>query len=90
MKSVNQEMQWFGVEACAGRVKYDDPRMYHFRSWEPKTPFAPRFDCPMWLDQVEPEKCKKILEQWEEEKRRGQHITSLTSKQKITSYLRLV
>ena len=47
MKSVNQEMQWFGVEACAGRVKYDDPRMYHFRSWEPKTPFAPRFDCPM-------------------------------------------
>tara|TARA_R100000278_G_scaffold10443_1_gene12000 strand:- start:124 stop:654 length:531 start_codon:yes stop_codon:yes gene_type:complete len=23
----------------------------------------------MWLDQVEPEKCKKILEQWEEEKR---------------------
>ena len=59
MKSVNQEMQWFGVEACAGRVKYDDPRMYHFRSWEPKTPFAPRFDCPMWLDQVEPDKCKK-------------------------------
>ena len=54
MKSVNQEMQWFGVEACAGRVKYDDPRMYHFRSWEPKTPFAPRFDCPMWIDQVEP------------------------------------
>ena len=69
MKSVNQQMQWFGVESCAGRVKYDDPRMYHFRSWEPQTPFAPRFDCPMWLDQVEPEKCKKILEQWEEEKR---------------------
>ena len=69
MKSVSQQMQWFGVESCAGRVKYDDPRMYHFRSWEPKTPFAPRFDCPMWLDQVEPEKCKKILEQWEEEKR---------------------
>ena len=44
MKSVNQQMQWFGVESCAGRVKYDDPRMYHFRSWEPKTPFAPRFD----------------------------------------------
>ena len=83
MKSVNQQMQWFGVESCAGRVKYDDPRMYHFRSWEPKTPFAPRFDCPMWLDQVEPEK-----DNGKKKNVRGQRITSLMSKQKITSYLR--
>lgn len=62
MKSVSQQMQWFGVESCAGRVKYDDPRMYHFRSWEPKTPFAPRFDCPIWLDKVDKKKCEKILE----------------------------
>ena len=69
MKSVAGQMNWFGVEACAGRVKYDDPRMYHFRSWEPKTPFAPKFDCPIWIDRVDESKCKKILEEWYEDRR---------------------
>ena len=54
MKSVNQQMQWFGVESCAGRVN-TMIRMCHFRVGNLR--LRSRFD-PMWLDQVEPRNVK--------------------------------
>jgi hypothetical protein len=65
MESVKSTtVNWFGIENCAGRVQYDDPRMFHFKSWSPNTTFAPRINCPIFVDRIEEYKCKKILEDW--------------------------
>ena len=36
------------IEICAGRNYGKSSNLYRWTSWEPKTPFAPKFDCPMW------------------------------------------
>ena len=54
MESVKSTtVNWFGIENCAGRVQYDDPRMFHFKSWSPNTTFAPRINCPIFVDRIE-------------------------------------
>tara|TARA_B100000963_G_scaffold361035_1_gene394497 strand:- start:2292 stop:2972 length:681 start_codon:yes stop_codon:yes gene_type:complete len=32
------------------RVKYDNPKMYRWKSWDANTPFAPSFDVPVYID----------------------------------------
>ena len=32
------------------RVKCNNPKMYWWRNWERKSPFAPSFDIPVYLD----------------------------------------
>ena len=32
------------------RVKYDNPNMYRWKSWDANTPFAPSFDIPVYID----------------------------------------
>ena len=38
------------MENHPSRVQYDNPKMYHWKSWEPKTPFAPSWDIPIYMD----------------------------------------
>ena len=32
------------------RVRYDNPKMYRWTSWDANTPFAPSFDVPVYID----------------------------------------
>ena len=40
------------LENHPSRIKYDNPKMYHWKSWEPNTPFAPSWDIPIYVDTV--------------------------------------
>ena len=33
------------------RVRYDNPKMYRWTSWDANTPFAPSFDVPVYIDE---------------------------------------
>ena len=33
------------------RVRYDNPKMYRWMSWDANTPFAPSFDVPVYIDE---------------------------------------
>tara|TARA_B100001250_G_scaffold168498_1_gene145181 strand:- start:20 stop:700 length:681 start_codon:yes stop_codon:yes gene_type:complete len=33
------------------RVKYANPKMYRWKSWDANTPFAPSFDVPVYIDE---------------------------------------
>ena len=38
------------MENHPARVKYDNPNMYRWTSWDANTPFAPSFDVPVYID----------------------------------------
>ena len=38
------------IENHPTRVRYDNPKMYRWTSWDANTPFAPSFDVPVYID----------------------------------------
>ena len=43
------------------RVRYDNPKMYRWKSWEAQTPFAPSFDVPVYVDSIDVEGLEDLL-----------------------------
>ena len=43
------------------RVRYDNPKMYRWKSWEAQTPFAPSFDVPVYIDSIDVEGLEDLL-----------------------------
>lgn len=43
------------------RVRYDNPKMYRWKSWEAQTPFAPSFDVSVYLDSIDVEGLEDLL-----------------------------
>ena len=49
------------IETCPGRQPTNNEKLYRWSSWQPKTPFAPTWDCPMYMDTVDSALCNTIL-----------------------------
>ena len=43
------------------RVRYDNPKMYRWTSWDANTPFAPSFDVPFYIDSIDIEGLEDLL-----------------------------
>jgi len=52
------------LEDCPGRRFGTSDKLYWWRSWEPRTRFAPLIDCPLWVDTIREEAVQKILSRY--------------------------
>ena len=51
MDVVDKPHQWvIPLRQHPTRVKYENPKIWRWKSWEPNTPFAPKFDIPIYMD----------------------------------------
>ena len=57
-----------GIEDCEGRIRGKSEKLYWWRSWEPRTRFAPLVDAPLWVEHVGGVIVEKILSRVSEKK----------------------
>ena len=50
------------IENHPTRVRYDNPKMYRWTSWDANTPFAPSFDVPVYIDDCGDKISKDLVE----------------------------
>ena len=56
------------IETCSARNPGNSPKLFRWSSWEPKTPFAPTVDCPMWSTYMPDgfaDTCLKVVKEYE-------------------------
>ena len=53
MDVVDKPHQWvIPLRQHPTRVNYENPKIWRWKSWEPNTPFAPKFDVPIYMDKL--------------------------------------
>ena len=50
------------IENHPTRVRYDNPKMYRWKSWDANTPFAPVYDIPVYIDDCGDQISKDLVE----------------------------
>lgn len=53
------------LDSAACKIKDSHPNLHRWKSWEPNTPFAPVFDLPIWVEDINTYFIKELIKQIE-------------------------
>lgn len=49
------------LDDASCKVKNTNPNLHRWKNWEPNTPFAPIFDVPLWIEDLDPWFTKEVI-----------------------------
>ena len=63
MDVVDKPHQWvIPLSSHPTRVRYENPKIWRWKNWEPNTPFAPKFDIPIYMDHCGDDLSSKLVD----------------------------